>query len=238
MADEKPVLINGFSPEAYAAQWGGDPVYDTPPGKPGDGYMFYNFGSPKHERTPRYLVKFMAAIERMQDRVRTHELTNWEKDLAGLSNLWVYVRSLIPAIPLAACEDRRLYRISSRNFVYGVFSAETRGFVGIREKFGSEYLFTEYHFDTGAPFGTVIPQYATAFVVPPELSVKEYLGTECSECGGELVHDPDKPATLPAMIKGGWRHTSPGCDKPRARSVSNRALFGWIQTKAKEDSDG
>lgn len=61
-------------------------------------------------------------------------------------------------IPLVFCEDGSLYRLFSRNLALGVYKAETRGFVGIREKFGREYLFTEYHYDTGEPFGTVLPQ--------------------------------------------------------------------------------
>lgn len=61
-------------------------------------------------------------------------------------------------IPLEDCKHAYLYRISARNFSLGVFDAEVKGFVGIREKFGTRYLFTEYHYDTGAPFGTVFPQ--------------------------------------------------------------------------------
>src|ERR1019366_2259907 len=42
--------------------------------------------------------------------------------------------------------------------MFGVFRATTKGFVGIREKFCNEYLFEEYHWDNGPPFGTVMPQ--------------------------------------------------------------------------------
>lgn len=63
-------------------------------------------------------------------------------------------------ISIAECRPRWLYRIAARNFRLGVFNAENSGFIGIREKFGSEFLFTEYHWDTGAPFGTVIPHEA------------------------------------------------------------------------------
>jgi len=48
-----------------------------------------------------------------------------------------------------------LYRIRSRNLPYGVYDGNG-GFIGIREKFGSLYLFTEYDYDTGPPYGTVI----------------------------------------------------------------------------------
>lgn len=47
-----------------------------------------------------------------------------------------------------------LYRIRSRNLSYGVYDGNG-GFIGIREKFGALYLFTEYDYDQGAPYGTV-----------------------------------------------------------------------------------
>jgi hypothetical protein len=61
-------------------------------------------------------------------------------------------------IKLEDCKDGYLYKIFSRNLGYGVFNKNDNGFVGIRNKFGSDYLFTEYHWDTGAPFGTVHPK--------------------------------------------------------------------------------
>jgi hypothetical protein len=60
-------------------------------------------------------------------------------------------------LPLEECKDGYLYRIKSRNLISGIYRAKTNGFVGVREKFGHEYLFEEYHWDTGAPFGTVKP---------------------------------------------------------------------------------
>lgn len=61
-------------------------------------------------------------------------------------------------IPLDQCVDKHLYKIGSRNLRLGVFVAETAGFVGIREKYDQTYLFTEYHYDIGPPFGTVVPR--------------------------------------------------------------------------------
>lgn len=49
------------------------------------------------------------------------------------------------------------YLMTARNGFIGVWNAESRGFVFVREKFGREYLFTEFHWDTGPPFGTVHP---------------------------------------------------------------------------------
>lgn len=61
-------------------------------------------------------------------------------------------------IPPSKCKHGWLYKIKSRNLTLGIYREDRRGFVGIREKFGREYLFVEDHWDTGAPFGTVKPQ--------------------------------------------------------------------------------
>lgn len=60
-------------------------------------------------------------------------------------------------IKLEDCKPGHVYRISSRNLSFGVFNPADNGFIGIRNKFGHTYLFTEYHWDTGEPFGTVCP---------------------------------------------------------------------------------
>lgn len=67
------------------------------------------------------------------------------------------VYDLAEFIALAHCKDQWLYRIRSRNLILGVFRKDQNGFVGIREKFGYEYLFVEFHWDTGEPHGTVKP---------------------------------------------------------------------------------
>lgn len=61
-------------------------------------------------------------------------------------------------IPLEDCVDRAIYKIKSQNLSVGVFRKESKGFIGIRHKFGDLYLFQEFHYDTGAPFGTVTPE--------------------------------------------------------------------------------
>lgn len=59
-------------------------------------------------------------------------------------------------IPLKDCKKGYAYRLEARNFQAGIFDGDT-GFIGLRDKFGSIFLDTEYHWDTGAPFGTVHP---------------------------------------------------------------------------------
>jgi len=58
-------------------------------------------------------------------------------------------------ISLEQCQDRHVYVILGRNIRLGVFSKNDSSFIGIRTKFGDQFLDREYHYDTGAPYGTV-----------------------------------------------------------------------------------
>ena len=79
------------------------------------------------------------------------------------------------SIPLDKCVARHVYRIHSRNLDYGVFDGNV-GFVGLREKFGHLYLFTEDHYDVGAPHGTVSPQEDLG-AIPDDIEVRRYTST-------------------------------------------------------------
>lgn len=57
-------------------------------------------------------------------------------------------------IPESDLVEGQVYEINSRNLIVGAWRPETRGFVGLREKFKSRYLFEEYHWDCGPPHGT------------------------------------------------------------------------------------
>lgn len=54
-------------------------------------------------------------------------------------------------------EPRCVYRLQSRNLVAGLWLPDEKGFKGIREKLGHEYLFVEYHWDNGTSFSTAKP---------------------------------------------------------------------------------
>jgi hypothetical protein len=60
-------------------------------------------------------------------------------------------------ISIDDCRHGWLYRVYSRNLNLGVYREEERGFVGIRHKMGRWYLFTEFHWDIGPPYGTANP---------------------------------------------------------------------------------
>jgi hypothetical protein len=127
-------------------------------------------------------------------------------------------------IPLNECRHGYTYRIRSRNLTVGVFDSEKSGFVGIREKFGSRYLFTEFHRDTGAPYGTVSPN-AEIEKCPLE-DIRESFGTVCSECKVPVDWKPNDPKDG----FGKWYHAAETpCKEATANGVSNVALYDYLK---------
>lgn len=61
-------------------------------------------------------------------------------------------------IPMSECKPGYLYVIRARNARIGIYNSSEEGsFTISRYKFQANYLFEEYHWDTGAPFGTAKP---------------------------------------------------------------------------------
>lgn len=82
---------------------------------------------------------------------RFHAFILWLKDKFKKE------KTLIKYIELKQCKNLYLYRILARNGNFGIFIKERNTFILSRQKFGSNYPFEEYHYDTGPPFGTVRP---------------------------------------------------------------------------------
>lgn len=76
-------------------------------------------------------------------------------------------------IPEAELVHGRVYRIKSRNLIVGVWNAATHGFIGIRMKFDSRYLFTEYHHDYDPHVGTVGRMADLEVNVPEGIAIVE-----------------------------------------------------------------
>ena len=68
--------------------------------------------------------------------------------------MWEHIEEYLS---LDECIDGGLYRLYGRNFQLGVYTKRHQGFIGIRHKFSFEFLDLEFHWDTGAPYGTVKP---------------------------------------------------------------------------------
>lgn len=118
------------------------------------------------------------------------------------------------------CEPGGVYRVKSRNLTVGVYDGNG-GFIGLREKFGDLYLFTEYHCDKGAPYGTVYP-YEKLDVSTEGLPIVERFTPACRDCGEEVEFEYGETGR-------GWFHTdSPDTHKANPVGRSNTALFEFL----------
>jgi hypothetical protein len=131
---------------------------------------------------------------------------------------------------IADCKRGHVYRIRSRNLAFGVFAPEKEnGFIGIRTKFGSRYLFTEHHWDNGPPFGTVKPIEDMGPLKDQKIRLVENFPTLCGYCGERLEYEKREGGVEKDgnTYPGEWKHlTGDGsCADPDPGSPSNRKLF-------------
>lgn len=135
-----------------------------------------------------------------------------------------------PKIPIERCIARRVYRIKSRNLSIGVYDG-SGGFIGIREKFGDRYLFTEYHWDQGPPFGTVSGHIDMGIDLPKDIPLETSLGTVDEKTGRPI--DFDKP-----IFEGGrgwfFTDTNEASELIWPIDVSNKRLFHFLERLEKE----
>jgi hypothetical protein len=125
-------------------------------------------------------------------------------------------------LPIDECENRGVYRISSRNLSIGVFVKETSGFIGIRQKFSDLFLFQEYHNDTGAPFGTVFPKEKIG-QLPEDIELTEYSDTVDQKTGKSVLRDETRKCWC-------WKDTGEPDKSIQAMAVTNQKLFEFLKT--------
>lgn len=116
--------------------------------------------------------------------------------------------------------ERGIYRIHSRNLDVGVWNYDDSGFIGIREKFDSRFLFQEYLSREcgGVPSGidTVTPIELIGFL-DDNIQLKERLGSICRNCGGKAWWlGPPAPADWTCEGK---------CAQTLSYAESNQELF-------------
>lgn len=128
------------------------------------------------------------------------------------------------SIPMSECRNGWVYRINSRNLSFGVFVTADNSFIGIRTKFGARFLDSEYHYDTGAPFGTVHPKEELE-AAPPGLQLRT-LGPLIDADTGRPVTDTrtEYPAP-PAYI---YADTGEPCTSKEIRWSKNQPLFDYM----------
>jgi len=120
-------------------------------------------------------------------------------------------------IPLNECKDRALYRVEARNFTYAVYSETQKGFIGLQE---SAYLELEYHYDTGAPHGTVKP-IEMLETIPIDICVgKKYPTIFERETGREIERKAEAWYFVDTLDYCGEDTT--------VHAVGNHALYAWL----------
>ena len=145
-------------------------------------------------------------------------------------------------IPVGECKRGHVYRIHSRNLSFGVFVPEKEdGFIGIREKFGSRYLFTELHADTGGSFGTVRPEEDLGPLEDERILLTEHLPTTCEYCGERTESYPVDDESMPQGVRHLRRHISGDgsvCDKAEPVLNDNHLLYRALQAIEQRHGEG
>lgn len=74
-----------------------------------------------------------------------------------MKNFYINPDKIKNYISIERCKDSFLYIIQARNSNLGIFNKKDNSFTISRLKFSSNFLFDEFHWDTGEPYGTVKP---------------------------------------------------------------------------------
>jgi hypothetical protein len=142
-------------------------------------------------------------------------------------------------IPIAECKRGYIYRLHSRNLAYGVFVPEdNNGFIGIRQKFDSRFLFTEYHWENGPPHGTAKPLEEMGPIEDKRILLVCNFPSVCIYCGErvEYLNVDGGVAKHGRTYEGEWVHitasddTAGLCDNPTATAPNNVLLFNLLDT--------
>lgn len=152
-------------------------------------------------------------------------------------------------IRLEDCRHRGLYRLVSRNLSIGVFNEATKGFCGIREKFGREYVFEEYHVDYDGPYRTAAPMELLPDELPAGIEPVEHVGgSRCSVCHAEAEYakwpeggEREVPLKSGGTMKvpGRWQHPDgTSCEDMHGYLRANDALEAWLREMEKKHLSG
>ena len=136
-------------------------------------------------------------------------------------------------VPLPECIPRRLYKLKCRNLIMGVFDGD-QGFIGIRQKWASKFLDTEYHWDQGPPYGTVYGVEDTGIDMPADVQLCSSPGTIDQVTERWVAFD--KPVNEGGK---GWYFTDTGEPSPDIRPCGkkNEALFDWLTAQGGDPSN-
>ena len=128
-------------------------------------------------------------------------------------------------IPLSECRNGWVYELSSRNLTFGVFVQATNGFIGIRQKFSNRYLATEYHWDTGEPFGTACPKEELE-PAPPGLILEDTGPAINAENNRIVLCEPITEHLAPLIYR--YADTLEICDRGKIVWSFNQPLHDYM----------
>lgn len=91
--------------------------------------------------------------------MKFHEkpVTTMNTNELELGRIWRVLQNSDVYIRMEKLKEDFTYLIMARNAWFGIWRPEHKSFLISRFKFDENYLFEEYHWDTGAPHGTVKP---------------------------------------------------------------------------------
>lgn len=129
-------------------------------------------------------------------------------------------------IPMKKCIERRIYKVDGRNIDLAVYIGDS-AFIGIRTKFGYRFLATEFHEDSGPPFGTVKCRVDTGITLPYKIEPAESLGTIDSNTKASVYYKPTGDGyKWDFSQKGIYKEEEIKNIKPVR--ISNDALFNFL----------
>lgn len=130
------------------------------------------------------------------------------------------------SIPFDQLVKGTVYKLHSRNLATGVFTGK-QGFIGIRTKFGSRYLFEEIEYSQDNNYGTAV---ATEMLgtIPLDIPLTDRLGTACATCSKPVNFDKSR------SYGARWEHDDDAVPPEDAHdiypvSVSNQQLFEALE---------
>ena len=126
----------------------------------------------------------------------------------------------------------RIYKIECRNLACGVWNG-VNGFTGIRTKFGSRFLFTEYHWDYSEHIGTVYNAEDTGVDIPNDLDLKEDLGVK------DQTTDKWLERKFVDNHFDGWYYADTGekAENVKPVGIHNKELFNFLNNYQQQNKN-
>jgi len=162
------------------------------------------------------------ALKLLREKAHAHKMAEMKADKMTIADM----------VP------RRLYRIDSRNLSCGVWNPKNNGFIGIRTKFGSRFLATEYR----PPFGTASPKEDLGLDIPEGMLLREHLPGSWSNVDGEQDREVEFKTDDPTKQSepghtGKWFYKGTDDEAPNGGCLNqNKALFDWLEANGGDDA--